>query len=64
MSNRLKSSVVTITGGTGSFGSTMVRQLLFDEVSQVRVFSLDKNQGKGFALRFGVDKIENKKLLV
>ena len=45
MSNRLKSSVVTITGGTGSFGSTMVRQLLFDEVSQVRVFSRDETMG-------------------
>lgn len=32
--------------------------------SQVRVFSLDKNQGKGFALRFGVDKIENKNQVV
>ena len=44
MTNRLKSSVVTITGGTGSFGSTMVRQLLFDEVSQVRVFSRDETK--------------------
>jgi UDP-glucose 4-epimerase len=38
----LKSAVVTITGGTGSFGSTMVQQLLSEEVSEVRIFSRDE----------------------
>jgi len=38
----LKSAVVTITGGTGSFGSTMVQQLLTEEVSEVRIFSRDE----------------------
>jgi len=42
MSNQLKSSVVTITGGTGSFGSTMVRHLLAEGVSEVRIFSRDE----------------------
>lgn len=40
----LKDSVVTITGGTGSFGSTMVKDLLEDKVSEVRVFSRDENK--------------------
>jgi len=40
--NSLKSAVVTITGGTGSFGSTMVQQLLSEEVSEVRIFSRDE----------------------
>jgi UDP-glucose 4-epimerase len=40
--NSLKSAVVTITGGTGSFGSTMVQQLLTEEVSEVRIFSRDE----------------------
>lgn len=44
MSNQLKSSVVTITGGTGSFGSTMVQQLLKEGVSEVRVFSRDETK--------------------
>ena len=44
MSNPLKSSVVTITGGTGSFGSTMVRQLLAEGASEVRVFSRDETK--------------------
>ena len=44
MSNPFKSSVVTITGGTGSFGSTMVRHLLTEDVAEVRVFSRDENK--------------------
>ena len=42
--NPLNSSVVTITGGTGSFGSTMVRHLLAEDVSEVRVFSRDESK--------------------
>lgn len=44
MTNSLKSTVVTITGGTGSFGSTMVRHLLSEGVAQVRVFSRDETK--------------------
>jgi UDP-N-acetylglucosamine 4,6-dehydratase len=44
VSNDIKSSVVTITGGTGSFGSTMVKQLLSDGVSEIRVFSRDETK--------------------
>jgi len=44
VSNLFKSSVVTITGGTGSFGSTMVRHLLTEDVAEVRVFSRDENK--------------------
>ena len=44
MTNSLKSTVVTITGGTGSFGSTMVKQLLSEGVSEVRVFSRDETK--------------------
>lgn len=44
MSNKLKSSIVTITGGTGSFGSTMAKQLLLEDVAEVRIFSRDENK--------------------
>ncbi len=44
MNNTLKSSVVTITGGTGSFGSTMAKQLLSEDVSEVRIFSRDETK--------------------
>ena len=39
-----KSSVVTITGGTGSFGSTMVRYLINKDISEIRIFSRDENK--------------------
>ena len=35
-------STVLVTGGTGSFGSTMVRRLLESDVAEVRVFSRDE----------------------
>ena len=66
MSNPLKSSVVTITGGTGSFGSTMVNHLLAEEVSEVRVFSRDetkqdqmRNDFKDERLRFFIGDVRD-----
>lgn len=38
----LSGSVVTVTGGTGSFGQTLVREALRQGASQVRVFSRDE----------------------
>ena len=40
----LDSSVITITGGTGSFGTTMVRRLLQENVAEIRIFSRDENK--------------------
>ena len=44
MNNKFKNSVFTITGGTGSFGTTMLRHLLTTETSEIRVFSRDENK--------------------
>ena len=44
MSNLSKSSIVTITGGTGSFGSTMARDLIQKDVAEIRIFSRDENK--------------------
>lgn len=44
MSHEFKNAVVTITGGTGSFGSTMVRDLLKNSVTEVRILSRDENK--------------------
>ncbi|MEJ1230383.1 MAG: polysaccharide biosynthesis protein [Galbitalea sp.] len=41
---QIAGSVVTITGGTGSFGSTMTRHLLGEGVAEVRVFSRDESK--------------------
>lgn len=66
MSDLLKSSIVTITGGTGSFGSTMVKHLLKENVSEVRVFSRDetkqdqmRNEFKDERLRFFIGDVRD-----
>ncbi|MFJ3391468.1 polysaccharide biosynthesis protein [Leifsonia aquatica] len=41
---QIEESVVTITGGTGSFGSTMARHLLTRGVGEVRIFSRDESK--------------------
>lgn len=40
--NKFENSVVLITGGTGSFGSTMARDLLKEGVGELRIFSRDE----------------------
>src|SRR5438105_872728 len=42
MSVNVTGTTVLITGGTGSFGSTMVRRLLTQNVAEVRVLSRDE----------------------
>lgn len=37
-----KGKTVVVTGGTGSFGSTMVKHLLTSDVAEIRVFSRDE----------------------
>ena len=49
MSREIKNAVVAITGGTGSFGGTMVRHLLANDVAEVRILSRD--EAKQDALR-------------
>lgn len=44
MTSKIKDSIVTITGGTGSFGSTMAKHLLTQGVAEVRVFSRDESK--------------------
>jgi UDP-N-acetylglucosamine 4,6-dehydratase len=39
-----KDSIVTITGGTGSFGQTMVKNLLAANVGEIRIFSRDETK--------------------
>lgn len=42
MNRKVSGAVVTITGGTGSFGSTMAKHLLTRDVEEVRIFSRDE----------------------
>lgn len=40
----LKDKIVLVTGGTGSIGSEIVRQLLDTEVKQIRIYSRDEHK--------------------
>ncbi len=40
--SKLSGKTVLITGGTGSFGRTMLHHLLKTDVKQIRVFSRDE----------------------
>jgi UDP-N-acetylglucosamine 4,6-dehydratase len=61
-------SVVTITGGTGSFGSTMTRHLLDEGVAEIRVFSRDESKQDAMRhsiqdsrVRFYIGDVRNEK---
>jgi UDP-glucose 4-epimerase len=53
MSIDLSTSTVLITGGTGSFGSTMVRRLLAHGVREVRILSRDEAKQDDMRRRLG-----------
>lgn len=44
MSKDFRDSIVTITGGTGSFGQAMARSLLESGVGEIRILSRDENK--------------------
>jgi len=57
MKSNFKSSIITITGGTGSFGSTMARKLLKEDVSEIRIFSRDENKQDEMRRNFRDDRL-------
>jgi UDP-N-acetylglucosamine 4,6-dehydratase len=52
MARKIENSTVVITGGTGSFGSTMAKYLLTKSVAEVRIFSRD--EAKQDAMRHAI----------
>src|SRR5699024_9347731 len=50
-------SVVTITGGTGSFGSTMAVNLLEKGVRQINIFSRDEAKQDEMRRRFNDERL-------
>ena len=60
MNNNFDGATFTITGGTGSFGSTMVRHLLKNhpKLEEIRVFSRDENKQDLMRHEIGSDKVK------
>lgn len=54
----LSGSVVTITGGTGSFGSTMAKFVLTQDVSELRIFSRDEAKQDAMRHKIADDRIK------
>lgn len=57
MSPTLQGAVLTITGGTGSFGSTMTRHALDAGVAQVNILSRDEAKQDDMRRRLGDDRV-------
>ncbi len=54
---KLEGATVLITGGTGSFGKTMLRSLLGDGAEQVRVFSRDEEKQDALRVSLRDDRV-------
>lgn len=55
--NNIAGSTVTITGGTGSFGSTMARQLLEKGAQQINIFSRDEAKQDEMRRKFSDERL-------
>lgn len=53
-----KDKVLMITGGTGSFGNTVLRRFLSSDVREIRVFSRDEKKQDDMRLSINNDKLK------
>lgn len=53
-----KDSTLLITGGTGSFGKTVLKRLLATDVREVRVFSRDEKKQEDLRIELANDKVK------
>lgn len=51
-------AVVVVTGGTGSFGGTMISEILSQNPSEIRVFSRDENKQDAMRNTFGDHRLK------
>lgn len=50
--------VLMITGGTGSFGNTVLKRFLDTEVQEIRIFSRDEKKQEDMRIALGSDKVK------
>ena len=53
-----KNKVLLITGGTGSFGNTVLRRFLSTEVKEIRIFSRDEKKQEDMRIAFNNPKLK------
>ena len=56
--DRLKNSILLITGGTGSFGSTLLKKLIKLDLKEIRIFSRDEKKQDDMRRIFPYDFIK------
>ena len=54
----LKNKVLLITGGTGSFGKTIVKDLIQSNLKEIRIFSRDEKKQHDMRQRFSNNKLK------
>ena len=54
----LKDKVLMITGGTGSFGSTVVRRFIDTDVGEIRIFSRDEKKQEDMRISLKCDRVK------
>ena len=54
----LENKVIMITGGTGSFGSTVLKRLLDTKVKEVRIFSRDEKKQDDMRIAIANDRVK------
>ena len=57
MDNFLKNKTLLVTGGTGSFGNTVVKKFLGTELKKIRIFSRDEKKQEEMRLLYNSDKL-------
>ena len=53
-----KNKVLLITGGTGSFGNTVLMRFLSTEVREIRIFSRDEKKQEDMRIAFNNSKLK------
>jgi UDP-N-acetylglucosamine 4,6-dehydratase len=54
----LKNEILLITGGTGSFGNTVLKKLLESELREIRIFSRDEKKQEDMRLSYSDNRIK------
>jgi UDP-N-acetylglucosamine 4,6-dehydratase len=54
----LKNKILLITGGTGSFGNTVLKGLLHSELKEIRIFSRDEKKQEDMRIHYQNDKLK------
>jgi UDP-glucose 4-epimerase len=53
-----KDKVLTITGGTGSFGNAVLRRFLESDLREIRIFSRDEKKQEDMRIELGTDRVK------